>query len=90
MLRDYKVPFCREETLAESALFCRSFARSETLARFNVVDFVERVLPLILARLKKGPLTTSFFDAAEGDIPAYVTFTPLTWPAPGLDDTRLS
>jgi hypothetical protein len=78
MLRDHKVPFRREESLAESALACRRFASNENLARFNVVDFVERVLPSILATRKKGPLKISFFDAAEGDIPAFVTFNPLT------------
>jgi hypothetical protein len=78
MLRDYKVRFRSEESLAESALTYRRLAGNENLARFNVIDFIERVLPSILARMKKGPLHIDFFDAREGDIPAYVTFDPLT------------
>jgi hypothetical protein len=77
VLRDHKVPFRREESLAACALACRRFAGNENLARFNVIDFVEHILPLILARMKKGPLKVKF-DVREGDPPAYVTFNPLT------------
>jgi hypothetical protein len=74
MRRDYKVPFRTEESLAESALACRRFAGNENLARFNVVDFVEQVLPRILEKRKKGQLRINFFDAIEGETPAYVDF----------------
>jgi hypothetical protein len=74
--RDYKVPFRREESLADSALACRKFAGNENFARFNVVEFVERVLPRILEKKKKGHLTIKFFDAIEGAAPAYVEFNP--------------
>jgi hypothetical protein len=78
VLRDYKVRFRTEESLAEEALACRLFAGNENFARFNVVEFVERILPSILARRRKGPLKIEFFDAREGETPAYVTFKPLT------------
>lgn len=93
MFHDYKVAFRSEETLAAAAFACRRFAGHETMAHFNVVDFVEQVLPQILARKKKGPLKFKFFDMREGEKPASVTYNPLTlhvdrevWALAGLGD----
>lgn len=77
MFHDYKVAFRREETLANLALSCRQFAGSENAASFNVVKFIERDLPRILTRMKKGPLQIKFFDMQEGEKPAFVTYNPL-------------
>jgi IrrE N-terminal-like domain len=76
VLGDYKVRFCREESIAAIALLCRKMAGDERFPRFNVVTFVERVLPKILKHLKKGMLTIHFFDMNEGAIPAYVVHKP--------------
>lgn len=51
--------------------------RQRKFGILNVVEFVERILPLILTFLGKGPLHFRFFDASEGQIPAYVTYQPL-------------
>jgi IrrE N-terminal-like domain len=72
--RDYKVPFRTKESLVQSALACREFAGNQNLARFNVVEFVERVLPRILEKRKKGQLKLKFFDMVERQAPAYVDF----------------
>jgi hypothetical protein len=56
MLHDYKVRFRSEDGLAEAALSCRKFAGNHNLARFNIVDFVEEVLPRILSKMNKGGL----------------------------------
>jgi hypothetical protein len=76
-LRDYKVPFRSLERIAKEALFCRRFAKNEYLATFNIVAFVEQILPLILVVLKKGPLHFDFMDVPEGKTPAYVTYNPV-------------
>jgi Zn-dependent peptidase ImmA (M78 family) len=79
MRRDHKVRFRREESIESIALECRQEAGNQNDAFFNVTDFVERVLPRILIRLKKGVLQIKF-DVQDGDefFPAYVTHNPPT------------
>jgi Zn-dependent peptidase ImmA (M78 family) len=74
MLNDYKVEFRREETFAEVALSWRREARNENNSYFNVAAFVEDVL---LSKTKL-PFKIEFFNAREGEKPAYVKFNPRT------------
>ena len=63
MRSNYKVPFRNEEAIATLALQCRRDAENENLARFNIIEFVEHVLPRVLKRLKKGTLEIELFSA---------------------------
>ncbi len=73
-LDDYKVDFLREQSIASTALAWRKEASNANYAFFNIVDFVIR----ILAKKTKRPFKIVFFDAREGEKPAYVTFHPRT------------
>ncbi len=78
MLRDHKVRFRREESIESIALDCRRKAGNENDAFFNIVVFVEKILPGILAKLNKGVLDIKF-DVPDGVEPlAYVTHNPPT------------
>lgn len=72
MLNDYKVDFRHQETLAEVARSWRREARNENLSYFNIVEFVE----CVLRSKAKRPFKLNFFEAAEGDKPAFVKFRP--------------
>ena len=67
---DHKVRFRREELLADTALLWRREAGNENLSYFNIIEFLEKVL---LRKIKR-PFKIKFFDASEGEKPAYVTF----------------
>ena len=69
---DYIVAFKREDTLADAALAWRREAKNENYSHFNIVTFVEKVL---LPKSKR-PFTIEFFDARDGQKPAFVSFTP--------------
>src|SRR4051812_28973909 len=76
MLRDHKVCFRREESIESAAFDCRCKAANQNDALFNIVTFIEAVLPAELKRLGKGRLEIKF-DVNDGDDPpAYVTHNP--------------
>jgi hypothetical protein len=74
MRNDYKVDFRREEIFAEAAFSWRVTAENQNFPDFNIVRFVEAVL---LPKTKR-PFKIEFFDAKEGEKPAFVTFNPRT------------
>ena len=72
MLTDYIVSFRREETLADAALSWRRDSSNEYDSYFNIIDFVLGVL----SSKTKRPFKIEFFDAREGEKPAFVSFEP--------------
>ncbi len=73
--RDHHVRFLSEESIAHAALNCRRLGGYYNDGYFNITDLVENVLR---TKARNGPLRIVFFDAADDDEPAYVTFDPLT------------
>jgi hypothetical protein len=76
MARDYKVPFCTEETLARFADRLRKQARRTGRYTIDIVGLIEGFLTSYFAQ--RGDLKIEFFDAERFDEPAYVTYQPLT------------
>jgi Zn-dependent peptidase ImmA (M78 family) len=76
MARDYKVPFCTEETLARFADRLRKQARRTGRYTIDIVGLIERFLTDYFAQ--RGGLKIEFFDADKFDDPAYVKYQPLT------------
>ena len=73
VLDDYYVARKSEEKIASIALDWRKAAGNQNLARFNVTQFVEDA-----SSKAKRPFKIQFYDAAEGQKPGYVTFSPRT------------
>lgn len=71
-LDDYKVDFLREEKIAEHALAWRTASGHRNAPFFNIVVFVL----VVLAKKTRLPFRIEFFDAKEGEKPAYVSFNP--------------
>ena len=75
MARDHRVRIKSREDIAKFAMSWWSLANRRGHF-FNICDFV--LGPLTHRYSSKGPLVVKFYDAADGDDPAYVTFKPLT------------
>lgn len=70
-LRDYYVPFMREEEIARAANEWRRAEGCALKPDFNVVTFFESVLTKHLKRAR-GALTVKFFNSEPGGDPAYL------------------
>lgn len=76
-LRDYYVPYRREETIADTADLWRHAAMADNAPYFNVVKFVQGILAPSLAR-QKTELKFRFFTPKNNEDFAYVSVEPLT------------
>jgi hypothetical protein len=71
---DHEVPFVSEQTLEDRALHLRTAAGNENDANFNIVDFTYRLQRSSVQR----PFAIEFFDAVEGQKPAFVSYGSIT------------
>src|SRR5689334_5900742 len=79
MPRDHYVGFRSERSIAQIAQELRDAGCARNDYAFNIVEFVEQVLPEQLRGSKKGKLKVELYEMKfKYDDPAYVTYEPLT------------